>query len=285
MNDFYVYAHVRQDNDDVFYIGKGHGNRIARKNRNSHHDAVAKKHGMYSIILMDGLSESDALKFEQEIIRYYVFDLGYGIDIDGYRNNSDHQLTNFTFGGEGTTGLVHTEEWRKQHSLDMRGSNNPMYGVNVWDSLSDEKKQELRNQLSERYSGQNNPMYGVSPKDRMSEETFKQWLNQTRTRCKNAVGEKNPNYGNHALHDKVKDDPELRIKYFARNGKQNGRCRQIDLLSLDGQIIKHFDYIGECAEYVKEQRNAKGSIDSIRGCIRSFSKKNKPYLGFRYKIY
>lgn len=283
-NNFYIYAHIRKDNDDVFYIGKGRGRRANTKTRNSHHDAIASKYGMYVKILKDGLSEEDSFVFEKETIEHYVFDLGYGIDIPGYRKKGEHQLSNQTFGGEGPSGLFHSEEWRKKHSEDMTGKNNPMYGINVWDSYSEEKKEYMRKKYSEKSIGKNNPMYGISPEERMSPDVYKEWHKKVSERGKTLVGEKNPNFGNKTLHNKIKDNPELRKQYYSRKGSVNGRSKEINLLDLDGNFVKHFSYIGECAEYVKEQRQAKGSINSIRANINLYTKKGKPFLGFRYEF-
>ena len=128
-------------------------------------------------------------------------------------------------------------------------------------------------------------MYGVSPKERMDEETYNLWHKKVSDRCKSLVGEKNPNYGNKTLHNKLEANPELRKKYYSRKGSQNGSAKEIDLLSLDGNFIKHFSYISECAEYVKEQSNAKGKVKNIASNIALYTKKGKPYLGFQYKLY
>ena len=80
MNDYYVYEHIRNDNNSCFYVGKGHGNRAYSKNRNEHHDRIVKKYGMTVNIVKDNLSEEEAYKFEHELICDYVFNKGYGID-------------------------------------------------------------------------------------------------------------------------------------------------------------------------------------------------------------
>ena len=189
MNDYYVYEHIRLDNNTCFYVGKGHGNRSNYYSRNEHHDRIADKVGMKVNIVRDNLSEDDAYRLERELIHHYVFDLGYGIDIIGYNNNINENghLTNHTFGGDGSYGMVHSEEWRKQHSIDMTGENNPMYGINIWDTYSDDKKNEIRSRLSELNSKENNNMYGISPKERMDNETYKKWRNKLVNRLKSII--------------------------------------------------------------------------------------------------
>lgn len=282
-NDYYVYEHYRLDNNDTFYIGKGHNKRVNNPKRNSHHDRVAKKYGMGVRIIKDGLSEEDAYELEKYTIASYVFNLGYGIDIDGYRNESEHQLTNCTFGGDGSFGLVHTDEWCEQHSIDMTGENNPMYGVNLWESFSDEKAAEIKAKISKSSSGKNNPMYGVSPEERMSPEVYKEWLYKVTERGKSLTGENNPNYGNDTLKKKLQQNPELKMEYYSRPGTQNGRCRRVSVLDNNRTVLHTFNYMGECALWLKEELNILSKIDGIRSHIGFSIKNNKKYHGFYFQ--
>lgn len=285
MLDYYVYEHIRNDNNTVFYVGKGHKDRAYKSKRNEHHNRIAEKYGFTVNIVKDRLSEEEAYNLEREIIYDYVFNKGYGIDIEGLRKpNSPYQLVNHTLGGDGSYGMVHTQEWCEQHSKDMIGEKNPMYGINVWESYNEEKKQEIKEKISQHSLGINNSMYGISPSERMDSAQYKIWREKLVNRMKNQTGDKNPNWHNNTLHNKVKDNPELRIQYYSRPGSQNGRCRKIELYDLEENYINTFDYIGECAEYVKEKSNARGKINSIRSNIVKYAKNNKPFLGYKYKI-
>lgn len=285
MLDYYVYEHIRNDNNTVFYVGKGHKDRAYKSKRNEHHNRIAEKYGFTVNIVKDRLSEEEGYNLEREIIYDYVFNKGYGIDIEGLRKpNSPYQLVNHTLGGDGSYGMVHTQEWCEQHSKDMIGEKNPMYGINVWESYNEEKKQEIKEKISQHSLGINNSMYGISPSERMDSAQYKIWREKLVNRMKNQTGDKNPNWHNNTLHNKVKDNPELRIQYYSRPGSQNGRCRKIELYDLEENYINTFDYIGECAEYVKEKSNARGKINSIRSNIVKYAKNNKPFLGYKYKI-
>ena len=230
-------------------------------------------------IVKDNLSEEEAFKLEKELILYYVFDLGYGIDIIGYNNKHDEtgHLTNHTFGGDGSSGMVHSDEWRKQHSKDMSGKNNPMYGVNIWDSYTEDKKEKIKEKLSRMNSNENNPMYGISPKERMSKEQYIQWNNKIVSRLKAQTGDKNPNYKNTTLHNKVKDNPELRLQYYSRKGSQNGRAKEVFVYDSQKHFIKHFDYIGECCEWIKQNLSLSSKIGTIRDGITKSIKNQKKY--------
>lgn len=44
---FYVYQHTRNDTGEVFYVGKGSGDRLkSNKRRNSHWTRIVAAHGM-----------------------------------------------------------------------------------------------------------------------------------------------------------------------------------------------------------------------------------------------
>ncbi len=96
---FYVYAHRRLDNDQVFYVGKGKGRRAQQtQSRNRWWKFIASKHGFRVELLHRDLTEDEAFKLERvEIARF-----GRGI----LCNNSD--------GGEGPAGAKHSEEARRR---------------------------------------------------------------------------------------------------------------------------------------------------------------------------
>lgn len=287
MNDYYVYEHIRLDNNTCFYVGKGRGRRCYNKSRNPHHDRIVKKYGMKVKILQNNLSEEEAYKLEQETIQNYVFNLDYGIDIIGYNNKVDEpgHLTNCSFGGEGSLGSVHSETWKKQHSEQMKGENNPMHGINLWNTYNSEKKERIKKKLSSTFSGENNPMYGVSPSERMSEEQYKIWLSKTIDRLTSQIGIKNPNYQNKTLHNKIKDNPELRIKYYSRKGSQNGRSKAIEVYDTNNKLIKSFTYVKECCEWLQHDCGITQAINTIRGHI-NLSINNKCLynnMKFKYK--
>lgn len=96
--DFYVYLHRRATDGKVFYVGKGHGNRISEKRRSKHWNNVFKKHGLITQYYATGLQEWYAFELEKELIAYY-----------GREN-----LCNMTDGGEGATGAVRGEITRKK---------------------------------------------------------------------------------------------------------------------------------------------------------------------------
>ena len=285
INNFYVYEHIRLDNNTCFYVGKGRGNRYKHKSRNEHHDRIANKYGMKAVIIKDGLSEEDAYSLERQLISHYVFDLGYGIDIKGFRNYDDNKfLTNHTFGGDGSFGMVHSDEWKIQHSIDMTGNKNPMYGVNLWDTYTEDVANEIKAKIRHSVLGEKNAMFNVSPKERMSADKYDEWYRKTSDRLKSQTGVNNPNYGNKTLHNKVKDNPELRIQYYSRKGQQNGKSKNIYVYK-NNEFVMEFPYIGACCEWLKETFDIQSKINSLRSTVMRHVKNNTEYCGFKFYLF
>lgn len=89
-NDYYVYIHYRKSDDQPFYVGKGRGDRHLSRDRNPYWKNTVKKHGFYSAIIFDDLTEEQAYSLEIETI--------YDLRIHGF------PLTNLTDGGIGGSG-------------------------------------------------------------------------------------------------------------------------------------------------------------------------------------
>lgn len=102
---FYVYEHWRPDKDLPFYVGKGRGSRAESITRNVYYNRVVNKLsrlGMCVEIRMveSGLSERAA--FDLEVARIALW------------RQSGVSLTNITNGGEGLSGLTHSEKTREK---------------------------------------------------------------------------------------------------------------------------------------------------------------------------
>ena len=68
-HDYYIYAHLKKDTGEVFYIGKGKHKRCREKHgRSLHWTNTVKKHGMSIQILLSGLTEISAYQAEKQII-------------------------------------------------------------------------------------------------------------------------------------------------------------------------------------------------------------------------
>ena len=111
----YVYRHIRLDKNEPFYIGIGSDKAYERSreryNRNGLWKIIANKSNIEIEILLDGLNYNDAKEKEKEFIALY-----------GRKNNGTGILTNLTDGGEGTLGIVITEETRRKLSISRMGN-------------------------------------------------------------------------------------------------------------------------------------------------------------------
>jgi hypothetical protein len=105
-NNCYVYIHYRNDNNKPFYVGKGKGKRYnSKKDRNQHWKNIVNKVGYTSRIIENFLTEEKSFEFE----KYYIQLIG--------RKN----LCNYTDGGEGISGLKHSEETKKKIGEKSKG--------------------------------------------------------------------------------------------------------------------------------------------------------------------
>lgn len=88
---FYVYEHIRPDTNQVFYVGKGSGNRLnAKHGRNTYwHHVVNKNNGFIAKKLLEIDDEEFAFFVEEEVIDLY--------------KKRGIKLVNLTDGGEGAS--------------------------------------------------------------------------------------------------------------------------------------------------------------------------------------
>ena len=121
--DYYVYLHLRQSDNKIFYVGKGKGHRAyVYSSRNYHWTNTYKKHGAYALIYKNNLTEDEAFKLEIELIKKY----------------SD-QLVNMTDGGEGTSGLKFSKETKLKLSKLTSGKNNWNYSEKEYEFVKKEE--------------------------------------------------------------------------------------------------------------------------------------------------
>ena len=153
-NRFYTYAYLREDGTP-YYIGKGKYNRAFVKNKG---EVYPPKDKLKIIFLKQNLTEENAFKHEEYMI--FIFgrkDLGTGL------------LRNKTNGGEGSSGVVISEETKRKlsevhkgrklsektkrkMSEARKGKNNHNYGKLI--------SEEIKRKIRERVSGKNNHAYG-----------------------------------------------------------------------------------------------------------------------------
>ncbi len=171
------YIGITSRNPKVRWGNNGCGYRECQK---AFYNAI-KKYGWDNFeheIIEENLSLEEANEMEKELILKYhtcVYDnvcMGY----------------NMTFGGdEGSRGKIVSEETKEKMSIAHLGEKNGFFGKH--------HSEETKASMSEKRKGKNtkedNPFYGKEH----SEET-KKMLSELASK---RIGDKNPNYGNHAL--------------------------------------------------------------------------------------
>jgi len=119
----YVYRHIRLDKNEPFYIGIGSDNLFKRAfdNKSSRRNIIWNKiinKTQYRVdIIIDNISWEEACNKEKEFISLY-----------GRIDKKNGILSNLTDGGDGTLGVLVTDEKKLLMSKRFSGKMNPMYG-------------------------------------------------------------------------------------------------------------------------------------------------------------
>jgi hypothetical protein len=188
-NRFYTYAYLRVDRTP-YYIGKGEGTRAYYKRKD---EIKPPKDKSKIIFLKQNLTEEEA--FKHEIYMIAVF---------GRKDLETGILRNKTNGGDGSSGLKHSEEFKRKQSNRMRGENHPNYGKRGKNNRRYGKShsEETKIKMSEKMKGKNNHRYGKSPSE------------ETKRKLSEAIkGEKHPAYGkSHSEEHKIKISEKLKGK-------------------------------------------------------------------------
>ena len=178
---FYTYAYLRVDRTP-YYVGKGEGNRAYYKSKG---EIRPPKDKTRILVLKQNLAEQEA--FKHEIYMIAVFgrrDLGTGI------------LHNRTDGGEGSSGVVRSEETKRKMSeakknmsdetrkkmseaqkgrINSEESKRKMSEAHKGKTISEETKRKMSEAQKGKYAGKNHPQYGKRSKE--SPAYGKKWWN------------------------------------------------------------------------------------------------------------
>lgn len=112
---YFTYAHLKADSNEVFYIGKGVKRRITdAASRSKHWKSTVLKHGLKIGPLARWKTEQEAFEHEKFLI-WCFRDMGI-------------KIVNQTNGGDGVSGWRHSDETKKKMSISRSGENNHGYG-------------------------------------------------------------------------------------------------------------------------------------------------------------
>lgn len=114
MKQFYIYVHCRP-NGEPFYVGKGCGQRFSKFSiRSKHHKNIVAKYSRENILIYVRDCESEQQAHEHEVWMI------------AWCRSQGFQLTNYTDGGEGSSGYRMSEETKNK----LRSANTgKIYGV------------------------------------------------------------------------------------------------------------------------------------------------------------
>jgi len=99
-NKFYIYFHINPLKNEVFYVGKGCGDRAYDTKRNKFWCNTVNKYGEPKVVIVrDNISEKYAFLLEKAYIKIF-----------GRRDLNEGTLVNLTDGGDGISGYKHTDK-------------------------------------------------------------------------------------------------------------------------------------------------------------------------------
>jgi len=189
----YVYQHIRLDTNEIFYIGiskeTNYNRAYSKKFRNNHWHYLTEKYEYKVEILFDNLTIEEAIKKEQELIKFYGRrDLGLG------------QLVNMTDAGDGQINM--SEETKQKLSNYNKGkivenhwtkTKEGKDKIKKWTigNINPSKKPEVAKKISESKKGKKNPKFSEYAKQRTGElnafygkthtDEFKEKMRQLKT--------------------------------------------------------------------------------------------------------
>lgn len=106
-------------------------------------------------------------------------------------------------------------------------------------------------------------------------------IKHSKDHYKHRYGSLNPNFGNHKLSKFYKEHPDISKQKQGRSGGANGKAVKINLYHND-KLVKTFDYIGECSEYLVEIGVFNCTVLSGKGIIYRSRKSKTPYKGYKF---
>jgi NUMOD3 motif len=256
----YVYRHIRLDTNKVFYVGIGNDLKYQRSkskyNRNKHWHNVVNKTSIRVDILFDEIDYEEAKNKEIEFISLY-----------GRRDFGIGTLVNMTDGGDGSLGMVVTDDVKSRISQKNKGKK---VSQETRNKISLARKgfkhtEEVKKKIGEFKKGKKLP-----PRQPISEETRKKMSDGKKGKSPSY------NYIRTAEHRK-------RLSEGALGKKMSDACR---LKMSENRSIPIVQYCKD-GELIKEWNSAKLAAFELFGSKNSSSivrcLKNRQDLAYGYK--
>jgi hypothetical protein len=181
-----VYEHLRNDTNEVFYVGIGAEEKRAfdKKKRSPYWKHIVNKMGYSVNIIHKDIDWEDAKKIEILLIEKY-----------GRKNLGTGNLVNMTDGGDGTLGLVVSDKTRQKIS---EGNKGKTLSEDTKQKISETKKgkimsEETKQKMSETKKGEKHPMFGKKRSEEVRQkisETLKGKTHSEETKQKKSASMK-----------------------------------------------------------------------------------------------
>jgi len=184
---YYIYAYLRKDGTP-YYLYKGKDDRAWEQHR-INNKGVHTPAKSYIIILESNLTELGALALERRMIRWY-----------GRKDLDTGILHNRTNGGEGTAGMIFTEDHKSKISNALKGIKRLPQSEERKRQVSEKlkgraKSEETKLKLKESHNKNSNPVgakRSEETKQRMRLAQFgKKHSQETKQKMKETRGKKN----------------------------------------------------------------------------------------------
>jgi hypothetical protein len=189
---YYVYQHRKKDTNEIFYVGKGKNKRyLEESNRNNYWNNIVCKHGFFAEILFENLNEELSLLVEMELIDKY--------------KKLNINLCNLTNGGEGVSGLSHSEKSKKLMSKKALGK-----------KISEETKKKI----SEYWTGKKRKSFSEEHRKKISEKRKQQKMNVLSEETKKKISLANTGK-KRTEEQKLKISESTKLAYKIRMGVVN----------------------------------------------------------------
>lgn len=148
-----VYEHLRNDTNEVFYVGIGAAKKRAYSDfgRSAHWYNIVNEVGHTVNIIHNDVSREEACEIEILLIKKY-----------GRKDLGTGNLINKTNGGKGNYGTIVSIKTRQKMSEARKGEKNPMFGK----TISEEHKQKI----SETHKGEKHHMFGKKHSDELKQK-------------------------------------------------------------------------------------------------------------------
>jgi len=225
-----VYEHLRNDTNEVFYVGIGAAKKRAYSDfgRSAHWYNIVNEVGHTVNIIHNDVSREETCEIEILLIKKY-----------GRKDLGTGNLINKTNGGKGNYGTIVSIKTRQKMSEARKGEKNPMFGK----TISEEHKQKI----SETHKGEKHHMFGKKHSDEL-----KQKLSEALKGEKNYAFGKNRSDETRQKMSKAKRNQKNVKGYSFRkaSGKYMSQIRVADKKIYLGS----FDTPGEAAEAYQKAR-------------------------------